>query len=312
MSDSPPGEPAERPVGPRRPLTRRTFLRRLLIGSAMLGAAAGGTGLAAWLATRWCEVTRTDVAVEALPAAFEGFTVALLADTHFGPFVTRPYLESVAALTNAARPDLILLGGDFVQRRPWRAAFRPDLFGEVRAHAAEAIGALAALRAPHGVFAVLGNHDHWEGAPLLREAFVAHGIAEWWNAGRWIERGGERAWFCGVDDLWEGCPDLDRALAGVGEGDCAVLLAHNPDFAERFRDRRVRLMLSGHTHGGQVRLPGIGALIIPSIHGKKYEMGLVKGPVCPVYVTRGVGVIFPPVRFRCPPEVAILRLRRAG
>ena len=182
----------------------------------------------------------------------------------------------------------------------------------MRAHASGAIGALAGLRAPHGVAAVLGNHDHWESAPLLREAFAAHGISEWCNAGRWIERGGERVWFCGADDLWEGQPDLPRALEGVGADDCAVLLAHNPDFAERFRDRRVRLMLSGHTHGGQVRLPYFGAPIIPSIHGRKYEMGLVNGPVCPVYVTRGVGVIFPPVRFRCPPEVALLRLRRAG
>ena len=188
----------------------------------------------------------------------------------------------------------------------------PTRSRRTRAHAAEAIAPLAALRAPHGVFAVMGNHDHWESAPLLREALAANGIAEWWNAGRWIERGGERTWFCGVDDMWEGRPDLDRALLGVGAEDCAVLLAHNPDFAERFRDPRVRLMLSGHTHGGQVRLPGIGALIIPSIYGRKYEMGLVKGPVCPVYVTRGVGVIFPPVRFRCPPEVALIRLRRAA
>jgi predicted MPP superfamily phosphohydrolase len=114
-----------------------------------------------------------------------------------------------------------------------------------------------------------------------------------------------------VGDYWRDVQDLDAALGNTRRDEAALLLSHNPDYVEKIHDPRVGLVLSGHTHGGQVRLPFIGAPVVPSRFGQKYVEGLVRGPVAQVFVTRGVGTISPPVRFNCPPEVALLTLRTA-
>lgn len=273
-----------------------------------LGAAAlAGLGVWSVVEPRLCRVTRLDLALPRLPAAFDGFTIAFLADTHHGPSMPLSYLQRVVAMTNALEPDLVALGGDYVHRpRRWR----PGSGG--RAYIRPGIAVLAGLRAREGRFAVLGNHDIRVSREETSRALAEHGLTELTNAGVWLARGGARLRLCGVDDHRFGRPDLAAALAGSSASDAVVLLAHNPDFAETLQDPRVSLILSGHTHGGQVVLPWFGAPLVPSRYGQKYRAGLVQAPVAPVFVTCGVGVVAPPVRFNCRPEIALLTLRASA
>ena len=210
------------------------------------------------------------------------------------------------ATTNALQPDLVLLGGDYVQRR---RTLYPQ--GNQRHLIAPGVGVLAALRAPLGRFAVLGNHDHKVSAMLTRRALADAGCTDLTNTGVCLERGGATLHLCGVDDLSTGKPNLRRSLREVGERDACLLLTHNPDFVERVRDPRVDLVLSGHTHGGQVYFPGLGAPTTASRFGQKYRAGLVQGPSARVYVSRGIGTIGLPVRWGAPPEVTLITLRAA-
>ncbi len=246
------------------------------------------------LEAKWCRVTRQRVVLEALPAAFTGFRIALLSDIHHGPFVPLSYVRHVVALANALEADLVCLCGDYVHRG--RRFIAP--VGE----------ALAALRGRSGVVAVLGNHDHWDGAAATRRALAAARIPELRNGGQWIYRGGARIRFAGVGDLLEDRQDLAGALGDARADDVTVLLSHEPDFAEGIADRRVSLVLSGHTHGGQVHVPGYGPPVLPTRLARKYASGLVRAPATQVFVTRGVGTITPPVRLCCRPEVALLTL----
>lgn len=292
-------------------MTRREFLRRAA-AAALASGAAGGLG--SLVAARICGTPEQEVAVPNLPRAFAGLRVALVADTHFGAWVPASYLRQVMAEVNAVRPDLIVLLGDYLThrwvRRGNKALGRGGDPEPARVQAAA--DTLAGLSAPLGVYFVLGNHDYWEGGPLMAAALRGHGYTDLDNAGVWLERGGERLRLGGIEDMWEARPNLPLAAGDVRPGECFILLTHNPDFAELGgRDSRLSLLLAGHTHGGQVVLPWIGPPILPTMTGKRYASGLCRGPVCPVFVTRGVGTIFPPVRFRCPAEVPILTLRPA-
>jgi predicted MPP superfamily phosphohydrolase len=204
------------------------------------------------------------------------------------------YVRHVVALTNALRPDIIVLAGDYVHQSA--------------AYIAPAIGELGKLTAPLGRFAVRGNHDNWESVSLSRAALAEAKIPDLNNTGAWIERRGARLRVCGVGDLWTDHQDLDTALGDATRDDAVLLLSHNPDFVETLRDPRVGLVLSGHTHGGQIVLPGFGAPVVPSRYGQKYLHGLVQGPCSQVFVTRGVGTVTPPVRFLCRPEVVLITL----
>lgn len=275
-------------------MTRRQWIKRAAIGSVALG------GAYPLLEAKWCRLRRQAVALPNLPAAFEGTTVAFLSDIHHGPFVPRAYVRSVVAMTNALKPDLVLLGGDFTHHgNRYVAPVHEDLAG---------------LKARIGRFAVLGNHDYWDGFEESVAGLVAGGITYLRNSGEWVERGGARLRIGGVADLWCDAPDVAGALGDATDRDATLVLSHNPDVAETLRDPRVGLMLSGHTHGGQVVVPLYGAPRVPSAYGQKYLHGLVEGPSCDVFVSRGVGTVAPPVRLFCPPEVVLLTLnaRRPG
>jgi predicted MPP superfamily phosphohydrolase len=253
-----------------------------------------GVGYGACEAT-WLRVDRQTIPVPHLPSAFQGKTVAVLADPHHSDFVTLDFVQSAVDQVNALKPDLILLPGDFVHSHPDHIYMRP------------CIAAMARLKAPLGVYAVPGNHDHWDEVEELHECLKEFRIIDLTNTGCWIHLDGVRLRLGGVDDLWEGKQRLGAALDGTRQGDCCLLMAHNPDYVEHLRDRRIGLVVSGHTHGGQVMIPGFYRHV-PSEYGKKYLAGLVTTPWTQVFVSRGVGVSGAPIRFCCRPEINLLTL----
>jgi predicted MPP superfamily phosphohydrolase len=278
-------------------MDRRNFLKT--VGVSALGSLTAGV-VYPFLEAKWCRVVRRTIPLPNLPASFRGTTVALLADVHHGPFVPLAYIRHIVSMTNALQPDIIALAGDFVHRHDH--------------YIAPGIATLGKLKGALGRFTVRGNHDNrnYHGTHSFRAlscaALADAKLPDLNNRGIWIERGSARLRICGVGDLWTDRQDLGTALGDATERDAVVLLSHNPDFVETIRDRRVGLVLSGHTHGGQIVMPGYGAPVVPSRYGQKYLYGLVQGPTCPVFVTRGVGTVTPPVRFRCRPEVVLITL----
>jgi uncharacterized protein len=276
-------------------MDRRKFLK--VAGITTVGSITAGI-MYPFLEAKWCRVVRTTITVPNLPAPFRGTTIALLADGHHGPFVPLAYIRHVVSMTNALKPDIVALVGDFVHRH--------DVY------IAPGINELGKLKATIGRFAVRGNHDNqdyhgrrsfrWHSQAALAQAK----LPDLSNAGVWIERGGARLRICGVGDFWTDQQDLNAALGDATASDAVILLSHNPDYVETIRDQRVGLVLSGHTHGGQIVLPGYGAPVVPSRYGQKYLYGLVEGPCCSVFVTRGVGTVTPPVRFLCRPEIVVI------
>ncbi len=273
------------------PMDRRSFFK--MAGVTALGAVTAA-GVYPFLEAKWCRVVRQTVTLPNLPAVFRGTSLTVISDVHHGPFVPLTYVTDIVQLANTLESDIVLLIGDYVSRHP--------------RYIAPGIEALSKLKARIGRFAVLGNHDHWESAPATRQALTEAEITQADNTGFWIDRSGERLRICGVGDLWTDWQDPWSALGDATANDAVIMLSHNPDYAETLEDRRVGLMLSGHTHGGQVVMPGFGAPIVPSRYGQKYLHGLVQGPNYQVFVTRGVGTAGPPVRFRCRPEIVQLTL----
>jgi predicted MPP superfamily phosphohydrolase len=281
-------------------ISRRKFIRRAVQSGVGLACAAGlATGYGFWEAAH-IRVARHTVPVPNLPQAFAGKTVAILADLHHGPFVGIDFIREAVRLTNSLAPDLVALVGDY--------AHKGD---EAHKQLPPCLEALSALSAPLGVFAVPGNHDMQRGGALYRELVAATPLTDLTNANRPVALGSDCLWLAGVDDLWWGKPNLDRALDGVPTGTAVVLLSHNPDFAEDRPDNRVGLVLSGHTHGGQVYLRGLGSGWLPSKYGDKYRRGLVLGPASAVFVSRGLGEAGVPLRVNAPPEVCLLTLAAA-
>lgn len=257
---------------------------------------AGLGGFAYWESGD-LQVRSLPVPVPGLPPGFVGCRIALLADLHHGWFISRSYLAGAVNLANSLHPDLILLLGDYI-----------DIDAS---YIAPVIEEVSNLRAPLGVFAVQGNRDIRINRILTTTELARRKICELTNSGRWIERDGSKIWLCGIDDSTVGHPDVAAALGGAPRDAIALAMTHNPDVTETLDDPRVRLVCCGHTHGGQIDLPLIGRPFIPSAFGQKYAIGLVQAPHTKTFVTTGIGSIFPPLRFRCPPEVALLTLAAA-
>ena len=210
-------------------------------------------------------------------------------------------LDRVIARTNAAGPDLILLTGDYVITTVLGGTFVPP----------EAIAnALRALRAPLGVYAVLGNHDCWLDAPRVRTAFERAGIPVLDDAAREIDPS-RRLWLAGVGDFWEERHDVRAALADVPDDAIVLVFTHNPDVFPHVPDR-VALTIAGHTHGGQVALPFVGRPVVPSQYGERYAIGHVVEDGRHLFVSPGIGTSIVAVRFRVPPEISVVTLRHAG
>ena len=241
-------------------------------------------------------VERVDVPIATLPSALDGMTIALLSDFHCGPHVQAVSVRRAAQMAQALQPDLIALTGDFVQRRT--------------SYALACAEALSILKAPLGVFTVLGNHDYWDDDKLVASALRRKGMAPLRNEARRIERAGFPFYVVGLDDVRFHRADMARALRGVPDEAPKIVLVHEPDIADHAHAENVLVQLSGHSHGGQIRFPRIGAPLLPSL-GRKYPMGLRRTERGVwVYTTRGIGVAMPPVRVNCPPEISLLTLRR--
>lgn len=227
----------------------------------------------------------------------------MLADLHVGSPGNGPgKLERVVALTQRARPDLVLLAGDYVIH---------GVVGGRFAAPEEIAPALAPLTAPLGVWAVLGNHDWWLDGPRVRAALESVGIRFLEDAAARVGAGDCAFWLVGVSDFWEGRHDVRGALAQVDDGAPVVLFTHNPDVFPEV-PARVELTIAGHTHGGQVYLPGIGRPIVPSEYGERYAIGHVVEQGRHLFVSSGLGTSILPVRFLVPPEVSVLTLRARG
>lgn len=282
----------------RQAVTRRSFL----LGGAGLagGSLLGGYGY--WVERKNFHVQGYRLFLNSLPQGLEGLRLVVMADMHCGP-VNRPDdLWPALQLANSLKPDLVLLPGDFVH-----------LSARYFHEAAELIDRLE-TRIPGGILYSWGNHDHWNDLEAARRTFSqtrAHELVQQRRVLRpdrqWSDHG-KGLWIAGVDDLWEGLPDLSQALHGIPLEQPRLVLCHNPDVAELQSARRVDLMLSGHTHGGQIRVPGLGTPICPSRYGQKYAGGFVQGPSYPVYITRGLGVGGIPVRLGVLPEVTFFEL----
>ena len=238
-------------------------------------------------------VERRAIGLRRLPAALDGLRVAQLSDLHHSPFTGRAQIEHAVATANSLEPDMVVLTGDYVSHEREYAAPCAEMLGQ--------------LRARYGVFAVLGNHDHWTDAPLITDLFRAEGIRLLINEGFRFDAQGSSFWLAGVDDTMVGLEDLPLALAGSQPDEMKLLLAHNPIILRRAARAGVDLVLSGHTHGGQVTLRSEKS---PSGRVRRRILrGLAQRGETQIYVSRGLGTVVLPLRYGAPPEVTLLELR---
>ena len=273
--------------------------------TGLAGLAAAGFTVEGFLVEPQHAVAEhVEIKLRRLPEAFDGFRIAQLSDIHFGPYMTRPELDRAVNLAKDFQPDLVALTGDFVSH-PWRGHN-----GLAGAKNAEPCADAFASWKSAPILAVLGNHDHWNDPDLVAGALAERGIEVLRNRARPVEKDGQRLWFAGVDDVLEGRADLSGATKGLSASEVTVLLAHEPDYADLASKAGIDLQLSGHSHGGQVRIPGVGPIVLPEL-ARKYHTALNQVGNLQVYTTRGIGVINPPVRLNCPPEVTLITLRKA-
>lgn len=271
---------------------------------AMAGPAAAAAIAAAGLATaayatlhepRRPRLERVTMRFADLPPALDGLRVGQISDLHLGMRYAAENGRWAAEQLAAERPDLLALTGDFVSYE--------HAIGELGA----VLAPLAGLRPPLGAFAVPGNHDYWEGVPAIRRALEPLGVEFLINTHRVVRHGGAALTVAGLDDLWDGEPDLGAALRGAPAGGFTLLLSHCPDSADEAAALGVRAQLSGHTHGGHMIMPLIGPFVLPRF-GWAHPVGHRRVGELQLYVSRGSGGL--PLRLNCPPEATVITLRR--
>lgn len=272
---------------------RRKRIRRLLLLIVLLLAA-----YSILIEPRWVQVRQLEITLPRLPARTKPISMVQLTDFHYPVGLPDAYYRAVVRRTNALHPDLIVLTGDFIARSPGDAAPCAE--------------ALADLHAPLGVWAVLGNHDYWTDATTVSAALRAQGNRVLKNQAVPIRAGGSRLWLIGLDDPWFGTSNLPRALRGVPQDDAKIVLVHEPDYADTVARYPVDLQLSGHSHGGQVRVPFVTSRMLPK-YGQRYPIGLRQVGGMQLYTSRGIGgvsipLVHWPLRFRCRPEITHITL----
>lgn len=290
------------PPAPPASLGKTVFTRRNFLCLAA-GSAAALAFYAGEISRHEIDIVYNTITIPRLPDPFAGFKIVQISDFHFKEYTEATFLEAVVRRVNEAAPDLVLLTGDFVSSGPLPRHFSVRM----GYHCAEILSRIhCPLR-----YAILGNHDHLVGAHGVTDALLTHGIPVLANSSVAVERDGRRLWLAGTQDALEGRPNLTATLPGGRNPDQEplILLVHEPDFAAHVAGRQIDLMLSGHTHGGQVRLPFLPPLLLPKM-GTRYVEGHFRlGDGMQLYVNRGIGAVNLPFRFRCPPEISVLTLQ---
>jgi predicted MPP superfamily phosphohydrolase len=279
-------------------ITRRRFLQLSGLGAAGMLVYSGE------FERHRLEITHRTIELERLSPALDGLRIAQLSDFHYEQYTEAFFLRRAVNEVNRLAPDLVVLTGDFVSEGPM-----PSSYGAKSSYPCAEI--LAGIHCPQR-WSVLGNHDAVVGPKMVTDALETHGLPVLANAHVPFERNGARLWIAGVKDIGESDPDLHlaapRGLQTANEP--VILLGHEPDYADRvFKHGGVDLMLAGHSHGGQVRLPLVGALYTPPL-GRKYVEGLFHlENGLQLYVNRGIGTVGVPLRLDCRPELTLLTLR---
>jgi predicted MPP superfamily phosphohydrolase len=286
---------------PQKPISRRRFLKTAMMGAA--GLAVYSTAIE----RHWLETTHLEVALADLPQVFGGMRIAQLSDIHLDEYTEPFFLRHIIDRINLLQADMVLLTGDYVSFGLSSVKFAVGA-------AWQCANILNGLECK-SVYAVLGNHDVAVGPREVTEALKDNGIQVLTNTCLPIERAGSRFWLAGLDDPVKGVPNPDLAIPAAIRNvlhEPVVLMCHAPDYVDILQThpagRAVDFMLSGHTHGGQVRLPVIGALELPAM-GRKYIEGLFRLGRMQLYVNRGVGTVGVPFRLLCPPEITLFTLR---
>lgn len=272
-------------------LSRRKFLKQF----GVISLAGFACNYPVFIERYLIETNYYKIPVPNLPKQFHGLRIVHLSDFHYGLLQPLVFVKHVIDRANRLNPDLIVCTGDYVHSR--RTTDEIDTVWPE----------LLRLRAPLGVFSVLGNHDHWASTERSLHWLdksgqgIHHKVVP-------ITRNGQRIWLIGAGDFWEDHRDLDKIIGEIPSSECTVVLAHNPDTADTMYNHRINLFLCGHTHGGQVRVPFWGAPVLP-VRNKSYDCGLCYTDTgIPIFISRGIGWAILPVRFNCLPEIAVLEL----
>jgi uncharacterized protein len=282
-----------------------------ILGGATLALAASR----GYLNSRKLKLLEVEVWLKNLPLSFDGLRIGQMTDIHAGPLVSREFIREGVDLLMANGPDVVVLTGDFMNgnRRILRPRKGNERFKQL--HYDYCIDELRRLEAPLGVYGVLGNHDFWSGkefASGIASDLDRAGICMLRNRAIPLESDGEQLYLIGVDDYRADSYDLTLATKDIPRNGCRVLLSHNPDVNEDITrsGERIDLVVSGHTHGGQVVLPFVGFPFPLSPFGQKYRSGLVRDGERQSYISSGLGAYLAPIRLNCPPDVSMLTLRR--
>ena len=236
-----------------------------------------------------------EVFLKRLPPKLDGLRIVQLSDTHHSPFTELKHIERAVKVANRLKPDVFLLTGDYVSHE--------------RQYIAPVAAVLGKLKSRYGTYACLGNHDHWTDAELVTDLFRGEGINMLVNEGFRFEARGASFWLCGVDDYMVGKTDVPASLKGSFPDEMKLLLAHNPIIFREAARLRVDLTLSGHTHGGQIKMRDPEKRILPQ---RKLKAGLHARRSSQIYITRGIGTVVVPLRYQCPPEISLIELRTAA
>lgn len=283
-----------------------TFTRRkFLYGGAVVVLGTSVLGVDGFAESNDPRLVKIEIPLQRLPEAFDGFTIAQLSDFHYDEHFSAVPISKAVEIVNGLKPDLIVLTGDFITVPPIdRWGFLKRAIQTVVPCAEK----LQPLQAQIGTFAILGNHDGEAAPTYITGVLREHHIPVLRNHSVPLERGGKRIWLAGIDDALRGYPDLGATLEKVPESETTILLAHEPDFADDASLSPVDLQLSGHSHGGQIWIPGIGAPWLPPL-SRKYPRGLYSVGDLTLYTNLGIGTIRVPIRINCPPEITLITLR---
>lgn len=276
-------------------MTRRAFLKRSAL--AVLGLAVSGGAYARFWEPEWLETTRLTLQSSRLPAAFSGMRIIQFSDVHFGFHMDADDLQKLVNRIQREQADMICFTG--------------DLIDGASSDARKALPILKQLRAPLGQYAVLGNHD-FRGFPgeVVTGVLQRSGFEVLHNRHMQIQRGGQQIAVAGVEDWFGGNPDIQEAIRGIPPEEYTLLLAHEPDLADEAKEYSIDLQLSGHSHGGQIFVPLIGAPWNPAM-GRKYPRGLYQfnNQQFSLYTNRGIGMTMLPLRLLSRPELTVITLQ---